>query len=124
MQYGYFVDYPPFYLRLFVCFAAQKCLDKSALVWYNNQAVGDNLKHLGVAQLVARYLGVVEAARSSRVTQTSSEVHNEPPNFFYFLANPREILCFRDNDYRHILPFLSGRMCLFLGNDDMFAHRC
>ena len=26
--------------------------------------------HLGVAQLVARYLGVVEAARSSRVTQT------------------------------------------------------
>ena len=25
---------------------------------------------LGVAQLVARYLGVVEAARSSRVTQT------------------------------------------------------
>ena len=27
-------------------------------------------KNLGVAQLVARYLGVVEAARSSRVTQT------------------------------------------------------
>ena len=27
--------------------------------------------HLGVAQLVARYLGVVEAARSSRVTQTN-----------------------------------------------------
>ena len=26
--------------------------------------------YLGVAQLVARYLGVVEAARSSRVTQT------------------------------------------------------
>ena len=26
--------------------------------------------NLGVAQLVARYLGVVEAARSSRVTQT------------------------------------------------------
>ena len=26
--------------------------------------------HLGVAQLVERYLGVVEAARSSRVTQT------------------------------------------------------
>ena len=29
-----------------------------------------NALHLGVAQLVARYLGVVEAARSSRVTQT------------------------------------------------------
>lgn len=28
------------------------------------------MTHLGVAQLVARYLGVVEAARSSRVTQT------------------------------------------------------
>ena len=27
-------------------------------------------RYLGVAQLVARYLGVVEAARSSRVTQT------------------------------------------------------
>ena len=39
---------------------------------------------LGVAQLVARYLGVVEAASSSLVTQTSSEVHNEPPNFLYF----------------------------------------
>ena len=29
------------------------------------------MKNLGVAQLVARYLGVVEAARSSRVTQTN-----------------------------------------------------
>ena len=28
-------------------------------------------KYLGVAQLVARYLGVVEAASSSLVTQTS-----------------------------------------------------
>ena len=30
------------------------------------------------------FLGVVEAASSSLVTQTSSEVHNEPPNFLYF----------------------------------------
>ena len=44
----------------------------------------DPVRHLGVAQLVARYLGVVEAASSSLVTQTSSEVHNEPPNFLYF----------------------------------------
>ena len=43
-----------------------------------------SMTHLGVAQLVARYLGVVEAASSSLVTQTSSEVHNEPPNFLYF----------------------------------------
>ena len=31
-------------------------------------------RNLGVAQLVARYLGVVEAARSSRVTQTSTKL--------------------------------------------------
>ena len=33
-------------------------------------------RHLGVAQLVARYLGVVEVASSSLVTQTISSVHN------------------------------------------------
>ena len=33
-------------------------------------------KWLGVAQLVARYLGVVEAVGSSPVTQTSLNVHN------------------------------------------------
>ena len=32
--------------------------------------------YLGVAQLVARYLGVVEAAGSSPVTQTMLSVHN------------------------------------------------
>ena len=40
-------------------------LDVMKKLCYNNQA-----GNLGVAQLVARYLGVVEAARSSRVTQT------------------------------------------------------
>ena len=35
-----------------------------------------NVVNLGVAQLVARYLGVVEAASSSLVTQTISSVHN------------------------------------------------
>ena len=34
--------------------------------------------------LVQKPVGVVEAASSSLVTQTSSEVHNEPPNFLYF----------------------------------------
>ena len=32
--------------------------------------------YLGVAQLVARYLGVVEAASSSLVTQTMMSIHN------------------------------------------------
>ena len=46
------------------------------------KAVGKSLQErqaqdLGVAQLVARYLGVVEAASSSLVTQTISSVHNE-----------------------------------------------
>ena len=50
-----------------------------------------NQLNLGVAPLVARYLGVVEAASSSLVTQTKTRVHNEPSFFFYFLANPREI---------------------------------
>ena len=34
------------------------------------------IRYLGVAQLVARYLGVVEAASSSLVTQSISSVHN------------------------------------------------
>ena len=80
------------------------------------------MRHLGVAQLVARYLGVVEAASSSLVTQTKIGGSAEPPIFFYFLANPREISRFRDIDYRHILPLLSGRMCLFFRYDHMFDH--
>ena len=79
---------------------------------------------LGVAQLVARYLGVVEAASSSLVTQTKIGGSIEPPIFFYFLAKSLEISRFRDNDYRHILPCLPGRMCLFFRNDDMLDHRC
>ena len=97
----------------------QKTLDLRAALWYNTECC-----HLGVAQLVARYLGVVEAASSSLVTQTKTRVHNEPSFFFYFLANSLEISRFCDIDYRNILPFLSGRLCLFLGNDDMLDHRC
>ena len=33
--------------------------------------------HLGVAQLGERHLGVVEVARSNRVTQTKNSVENE-----------------------------------------------
>ena len=46
----------------------------------------------------------------------------EPPIFFYFLAKSLEILRFRDNDHRHILPCLPGRMCLFFRYDHMFDH--
>ena len=42
------------------------------------------MRHLGVAQLVARYLGVVEAASSSLVTQTKIGGSIEPPIFLYF----------------------------------------
>ena len=69
-------------------------------------------------------VGVVEAASSSLVTQTKIGGSTEPPIFFYFLANSLEISRFCDIDYRNILPFLSGRLCLFLGNDDMLDHRC
>ncbi len=41
--------------------------------------------YLGVAQLVARYLGVVEAASSSLVTQTISSVHNRPEGLVWTL---------------------------------------
>ena len=34
------------------------------------------IENLGVAQVVARYLGVVEAVGSSPATQTISSVHN------------------------------------------------
>ena len=42
-------------------------------------------QHLGVAQLVARYLGVVEAVGSSPVTQTKWRVHNELSIFYFVL---------------------------------------
>ena len=64
--------------------------------------------HLGVAQLVARYLGVVEAASSSLVTQTKTRVHNEPSFFFYFLSNPREISRFRNLKNGLVLPCFEG----------------
>ena len=47
---------------------------------------GELNMYLGVAQLVARYLGVVEAARSSRVTQTSifNEMHKKSSRIVRF----------------------------------------
>ena len=48
----------------------QKALDKKDLLCYNIVVSEKSADDLGVAQLVARYLGVVEAASSSLVTQT------------------------------------------------------
>ena len=64
--------------------------------------------NLGVAQLVARYLGVVEAASSSLVTQTKTRVHNEPSFFFYFLAKSLEISRFRTIINGLVLPCFEG----------------
>ena len=57
---------------LFIRRNFKKTLDFYRCVCYNYQVARETERqYLGVAQLVARYLGVVEAARSSRVTQTS-----------------------------------------------------
>ena len=63
---------------------------------------------LGVAQLVARYLGVVEAASSSLVTQTKIGGSTEPPIFFCFLANSLKISCFLDKYNGLVLPCFEG----------------
>ena len=74
----------------------------------NSSRVTRRAQDLGVAQLVARYLGVVEAASSSLVTQTKTRVHNEPSFFFCFLANPREISHFRDKYNGLVRPCFEG----------------
>ena len=81
-----------------------------------------NLWNLGVAQLVARYLGVVEAASSSLVTQTKTRVHNEPSFFFCFLANPREISRFRNITNGLVIPCSEGWTSPFFTFDHMFDH--
>ena len=65
-------------------------------------------RFLGVAQLVARYLGVVEAASSRLVTQTKIGGSIEPPIFFYFLAKSLEILRFPDIYNGLVLPCFEG----------------
>ena len=50
-----------------------------------------SMAHLGVAQLVARYLGVVEAASSSLVTQTKIGGSTEPPIFFIMRLFAKQI---------------------------------
>ena len=55
-----------------ICIFFKKGVDKSRTLCYNTEADERKQQNLGVAQLVARYLGVVEAASSSLVTQTKS----------------------------------------------------
>ena len=74
----------------------KKSVDKIANSCYNSQAVMRSHGDLGVAQLVARYLGVVEAASSSLVTQTKKEI---PRNllfslFFFDYLSFSRFLCF------------------------------
>ena len=52
----------------FMCYNNERCKQRTLK---NNKFN----KNLGVAQLVERYLGVVEAARSNRVTQTRKDLN-------------------------------------------------
>ena len=54
---------------------------------YNVQARERNAQNLGVAQLVARYLGVVEAASSSLVTQTKNTLKTLGFQGIFFIKN-------------------------------------
>ncbi len=53
-------------------------------MWYNLRVARKRRWFLGVAQLVARYLGVVEAASSSLVTQTKKTSRLFLLVFLYF----------------------------------------
>ena len=75
-----------------------------------------------MAQLVARYLGVVEAAGSNPVTQTKIGGSTEPPIFFYFLANSCEISRFHDMTNGLVLPCFKGLTSPFFAFDHMFDH--
>ena len=68
-----------------------------------------------MAQLVARYLGVVEAAGSSPVTQTRKTGIVRFPFFFCFPAKARESLRFRGK-YDGLVPSRIG-----VGTSPFFA---
>ena len=51
----------------------QKSIDRNQSLWYNYIVKILLTPCLGVAQMVARYLGVVEAVGSSPVTQTKQK---------------------------------------------------
>ena len=86
-------------LKIFYFFA-NKVLTKQK----TSDIISRSHDDLGVAQLVARYLGVVEAASSSLVTQTRIGGSTEPPIFFYFLAKSLEISRFRNITNGLVIP--------------------
>ena len=69
--------------------------------------------HLGVAQLVARYLGVVEAASSSLVTQTKSEVQSNLRFSFIFSLNLLKSRVFAINITGLFFPAFGVEQALF-----------
>ena len=69
-----------------------------------------------MAQLVARYLGVVEAARSSRVTQTISSVHNRPEGLVWTLD------CFLPEILFFIVAVQILSTAFSLGSGGIFYH--
>ena len=87
---------------------SKNILTKSKQCGIIQRCSGEHNINLGVAQLVARYLGVVEAASSSLVTQTKIGGSIEPPIFFYFLAKSLEISRFRDKHNGLVLPCFEG----------------
>ena len=68
-------------------------------------------QHLGVAQLVARYLGVVEAVGSSPVTQTNIKAHRKLAFQWAFLLYIRS-------------PVLYGEKVVYLYRCYLFAGAC
>ena len=56
---------------------------------------GRQKQNLGVAQVVERYLGVVEAVGSSPATQTKKRRLGNLRFFFYYLANALKCSLFR-----------------------------
>ena len=70
-------------------------IDEQGNLWYNNRVRNENnIINLGVAQLVARYLGVVEAAGSSPVTQTKNRRFNRISDFLLFPGKSSRNLAF------------------------------
>lgn len=95
------------------------------------------ISYLGVAQLVARYLGVVEAAGSSPVTQTISSVHNGfqlwTLDFFMLSSYFRSLIMYRSRFFcsflfchgKTVMPSDIVRQPLFVFQqcDYVFCHR-
>ena len=72
-------------------------------------------EYLGVAQMVARYLGVVEAAGSNPVTQTSkTEIEGFPFSFFAFMQVCLKSCVFVINEMGLFFPALRVEQARFL----------